>query len=96
MAEAQKDVVAKRAMVSTTNPFTNPDDMEGLGSPNDIEMMALSSRVDDNLLQCTHDLLQYTHDLLQCTHDLLLLSMMTWVGDDLLYTLRNYCKWCKL
>ena len=53
VAEAQKDVATKRAMVSTTNPFTNLDDMEGLGSPNDMEMIALSSPktwVDDDLL----------------------------------------------
>ena len=57
IAEAQKDVAAKRAMVSTTNPFTIPDDMEGLGNPDDIEMMALS-------------------------------SPKTWVGDDVLCTLK--------
>ena len=52
LMEAQKDAVAKRGNISVTNPFTSPDDSENLRSPNDMEMMALSSSktwVDDYL-----------------------------------------------
>ena len=56
-AEAQEDMGTKRAVASTTNPFTNPDDMEGLGNPNVMEMVALSSPktwVDDDIHVSSH------------------------------------------